>query len=159
MNIARRAWQYNLKDFEILVSKCCNYPFHGSKITRGDIRLYFKTYEKIAWNIWHLIVKTKISPLFGCPQGPQGCQKMGYYPLKSDLEIWCSNIQPKFQKLWNSTKNQSLFMASGGSLNFEVHDPICNSALQPWLPKKAQDWKFMLKICLKTSLSNFLLKD
>ena len=35
-----------LAPFAILVPKCCKYPFLGSKITRGDIRLHFKTYEK-----------------------------------------------------------------------------------------------------------------
>ena len=90
------------------------------ELTSGFIS---KLMKKIArwrhsWNVWHLIVKTKISSLFGCPQGPQGCQKMRYYPLKSDLEVWCSNIQPKIKKLWNSVKNQSVLMAS------EVHSVL-----------------------------------
>ena len=70
------------------------------------------------WNIWHWSVKTKISPLFGHPQGSQGCQKMHHYPPNLDLEVWGSNIQSKLKKLWNSTKNQSFFMASGGFLKF-----------------------------------------
>ena len=45
------------------------------------------------WNIWHLSVKNKISPLLGRLQGSQGCQKMHHYPLKLDLKVWCSNIQ------------------------------------------------------------------
>ena len=103
--------------------KCCKYPFLGCKNTWGDIRLYFKNYEKNYrwchhWKIRHLSVKTKISPLFGCPQGSQGCQKMRHDPLNLDLEVWCSNIQPKFQKLWNSTKNHSFLMACRGFLKF-----------------------------------------
>ena len=43
--------------------------------------------------------------LLGRPQRPQGCQKMCHYPLNLDLEVWCSNIQPKLKKQWNSTKN------------------------------------------------------
>ena len=44
--------------FAILVPKWWNYSFLGTKITRGDIRLYFKTYEEnYRWghhrNIWH----------------------------------------------------------------------------------------------------------
>ena len=70
------------------------------------------------WNIWHLSVKTKISPLLGCPQGSLGCQKMRHYPLNLDLEVWCSNIQPKLKKLWNSTKNPSFLIASEGFLKF-----------------------------------------
>ena len=35
-------------NFAILTPKWCKYPILGSKTNRGDIRLYFKTYEKIA---------------------------------------------------------------------------------------------------------------
>ena len=47
------------------------------KVTSGFIS---KAMKKIArwrhhWNIWHLIVKTKISPLVVCYQGSNGCQK------------------------------------------------------------------------------------
>ena len=72
------------------------------------------------WNIWHLSVKTKISPLLGCPQGSLGCQKMRHYPLNLDLEVWCSNIQTKLEKKGNSTKNQSFFMGSGGFFEVKV---------------------------------------
>ena len=37
---------------------------------------------------------------------------------KSDLEVYCSNIQPKLKKLIRSTKDQSFLMASGGSFKF-----------------------------------------
>ena len=46
-------------------------------------------------------------------QGSQECQKMHHYSLNLDLEVLCSNIQPKLKKLLNSTKNQSLFLAFG----------------------------------------------
>ena len=39
-------WQYHLTIFAILISKWCKYPILGSKINKGDIRLYFETYEK-----------------------------------------------------------------------------------------------------------------
>ena len=35
-----------LQFFAILLPKWCKYPILGSKTNRGDIRLYFKTYEK-----------------------------------------------------------------------------------------------------------------
>ena len=34
-----RLWQQHLTIFAILEPKCCKYPFLGSKITKGDIRL------------------------------------------------------------------------------------------------------------------------
>ena len=44
-------WQYHLTIFAILIPKWCKYPILGSKNKRGDIRLYFKTNEKI--DRWH----------------------------------------------------------------------------------------------------------
>ena len=70
------------------------------------------------WNIWHLSVKTKISPLLGRPQGSLGCQKMRHYPLNLDLGVWCSNIQPKLKKLWNSTKTPSFLIEFHSFFNF-----------------------------------------
>ena len=94
-----------------------------SKTNRGDISLYFKTYEKIArwrrcWNIWHLSLKTKISPLVVRYQESNGCQKNWQDLRNSDLEVYCANIQPKLKKLRSSTKNQSFLMVSGGFLKF-----------------------------------------
>ena len=116
-------WQYHLTIFAILIPKWCKYPILGSKTNRGDIRLYFKTYEKIArwrrcWNIWHLSLKTKISPLVVRYQESNGCQKNRQDLRNSDLEVYCANIQPKLKKLRSSTKNQSFLMASGGFLKF-----------------------------------------
>ena len=45
---------------------------------------------------------------------------MCHYPLNLDLEVWCSNIQTKLKKKWNSTKNQSFFMGSGGFFEVKV---------------------------------------
>ena len=61
-----------------LQSKWCRYFFLVGKTIRGDIRLYFKNYEKVArwhhhWNIWHLSVKTRISQLVVCYIGSNGC--------------------------------------------------------------------------------------
>ena len=108
------------------IPKCCKYPILGSKITRNDIRLYLKTYEKIArwrhhWNIWHLIVKTKISPLVVHYQGSNECQKNRQNLRNLDLEVYCANIQPELTKVWSSTKNQSFLMASVGFLKFQQY--------------------------------------
>ena len=70
------------------------------------------------WNIWHLSVKTKISPLFGCYQVSNGCQQFHKKILQTNLLSYCSNIQQKLKKLCNSTKNQSFLMPSGGFLKF-----------------------------------------
>ena len=110
-------------NFYYLLPKWCKLPFLDSKINRGDIRLYFKSYEKIprwrhCWIIWHLIVKTKISPLVVRYQGSNGCQKKWPNLTNLDLEVYCANIQLNLTKLWSSPKNQSLLLASGGFLKF-----------------------------------------
>jgi hypothetical protein len=69
-------------------------------------------------NIWHLSLKTKISPLVVCYQEPNGCQKNQKDLRNSDLEVYCANIQPTLKILRSSTKNQSFLMASGGFLKF-----------------------------------------
>ena len=101
-------WNQNVVNILFLVVK-------SLEVTSGFISKLMKKNSRWRhhWNIWHLSVKTKISPLFGRPQGSQGCQKMRHYPLNLDLEVWRSNIQPKLNKLRNSTKNQSFLMASG----------------------------------------------
>ena len=38
-------WQYHLTIFAVLIPTWCKYPILVSKTNRGDIRLYFKTYE------------------------------------------------------------------------------------------------------------------
>ena len=79
----------------ILIPKWCKLPFLDSKINTDDIKLYFKSYDKIprwryCWSIWHLIVKTKMSPLVVCYQGSDGCQKYRQNLTKLDLEVYCS---------------------------------------------------------------------
>ena len=37
--------------------------------------------------------------LFGCPQGPKGCQTLRHYSLSLDLDVCCSNIEPKLNEL------------------------------------------------------------
>ena len=50
--------------------------------------------------------------------GPNGCQK-NWQDLKNlDMEVYCTNIQPKLKKPRSSTKNQSFLMASEGFLKF-----------------------------------------
>ena len=90
------------------------------EVTSGFI---LKLMKKIArwrrcWNIWHLSLKTKISPLVVRYQESNGCQKNWQDLRNSDLEVYCANIQPKLKKLRSSTKNQSFLMASGGFLKF-----------------------------------------
>ena len=118
--------QQQLTIFAILVPKWCRYPFLVSKTVRGDIRIYFKSYEQICrwrhcWIIWHLIVKTKISPLVVRYQWSNGCQKNRQNLTNLDMEVYCANVQLNLTKLWNSTKNQSLLMASRGFLKFFQH--------------------------------------
>ena len=45
--------------------------------------------------------------LFGLPQGPRGCQKMHHSPLNLDLEVWCSNIEPKLNELQKNLQKSS----------------------------------------------------
>ena len=100
-----------------------NYLFFIVKsigVTSGFISKVMKKFARWRhhWNIWHLIVKTKISPLVVCYQGSNGCQKNRQNLRNLDLEVYCANIQPNLTKLWSSTKNQSLLMALGGFLTF-----------------------------------------
>ena len=106
-------WYQNGVNYHVLIVK-------SIKVTLGFIS---KVMKKVArwrhcWNIWHLIVKTKISPLVVRYQGCNGCQKNQQNLSNLDLEVYCANIQPNSTKLWSSTKNQSLFMAFGGFLKF-----------------------------------------
>ena len=52
--------------------------------------------------------------LLGRPQRPQGCQKMRHYPLNLDLEVWCSNIEPKLnehQKTMSQREKSNIFLS------------------------------------------------
>ena len=90
------------------------------EVTSGFISKLMKkiTRWRRCWNIWHLSLKTKISPLVVCYQESNGCQKNRQNLLNLDLEVYCANIQLKLNKLRSSAKNQSFFMASGGFLKF-----------------------------------------
>ena len=106
-------WYQNGVNYLFLIVK-------SIEVTSGFIS---KVMKKIArwhhhWNIWHLIVKTKISLLVVRYQGSNGCQKNWKNLTNLDLEVYCANIQLNLTKLWSSTKNQSLLMASGGFLKF-----------------------------------------
>jgi hypothetical protein len=64
------------------------------KVTSGFI---LKLMKKIArwrrcWNIWHLSLKTKISPLVVRYQESNGCQKNWQDLRNSDLEVYCATI-------------------------------------------------------------------
>ena len=90
------------------------------KVTSGFI---LKLMKKVArwrccWNIWHLSLKTKISPLVVRYQESNRCQKNRQDLRNLDLEVYCANIQPKLKKLRSSIKNQCFLMASGGFLKF-----------------------------------------
>ena len=76
------------------------------EVTSGFI---LKLMKKIArwrrcWNIWHLSLKTKISPVVVRYHESNGCQKNWQDLRNSDLEVYCANIQPKLKKLRSSTK-------------------------------------------------------
>jgi hypothetical protein len=90
------------------------------EVTSGFI---LKLMKKIArwrrcWNILHLSLKTKISPLVVHYQKSNGCQKNRQDLRNSDLEVYCATIQPKLKKLRSFTKNESFLMPSGGILKF-----------------------------------------
>ena len=90
----------------------------GAVLTRIWLPPKVKLYEGHKQHLLHR-GRNKICSfrcLLGCPQRPQGCQKIRHYPLNLDLKVWCSNIQPKLKKL--KTKNQSFLMASRGFLMF-----------------------------------------
>ena len=81
----------------------------------------FRLMKKIArwrycWNIWHLIIKTKISLLVVHYQKSIGCLKNQQDLRNSDLEVCCTNVQPKLKKLWSS--KSVIFKASGDILKF-----------------------------------------
>ena len=62
--------------------------------------------------------------LLGRPQRPQGCQKMRHYPLNLDLEVWCSNIEPKLnehQKTSRSHQKRLIFGRISQFLQFWLH--------------------------------------
>ena len=70
--------------------------------------------------------KTPISPLVVRYQESNGCQKDRQDLRNSDLEVYCTNIQPKLKKLRSSTKNQ----ASGGFLKFTQYWPNISALTQ-----------------------------
>ena len=90
------------------------------KVTSGFILKLMKKFARwrCCWNIWHLSLKTKISPLIVRYQESNEYQKNRQDLRNSDLEVCCANIQPKLKNLRSSTKNQSFFMVSGGFLKF-----------------------------------------
>ena len=106
-------WYQNGVNYLFLIVK-------SIEVTSGFISKVMKKIPRWrhCWIIWHLIVKTKISPLVVRYQGSNGCQKKWPNLTNLDLEVYCANIQLNLTKLWNSTKNQSLLMASRGFLKF-----------------------------------------
>ena len=106
-------WYQNGVDYLFLIIKSIKVTSgFNSKVMKKNARW------RHHWNIWHLIVKTKIYPLVVSYQGSNGCQKNRQNLRNLDLEVYCANIQPNLTKLWISTKNQSLLMSSGGFLKF-----------------------------------------
>ena len=87
-------WYQNGVNYLFLIVK-------SIEVTSGFIS---KVMKKIArwrhhWNIWHLIVKTKISLLVVRYQGCNGCQKNWQNLSNLNLEVYCANIQPNLTKL------------------------------------------------------------
>ena len=56
--------------------------------------------------------------LLGRPQGSQGCQKMGHYWINLDLEVWCSNIEPKLNKLQKPSRSHQKWLIFARILQF-----------------------------------------
>ena len=90
------------------------------EVTSGFFSKIMKKFARwrCCWNIWHLSLKTKISPLIVRYQESNEYQKNWQDLRNSDLEVCCANIQPKLKNLRSSSKNQSFFMVSGGFLKF-----------------------------------------
>ena len=90
------------------------------EVTSGFILKLMKKFARwrCCWNIWHLSLKTKISPLIVRYQESNEYQKNRQDLINSDLEVCYANIQPKLKNLRSSTKNQLFFMVSGGFLKF-----------------------------------------
>ena len=90
------------------------------EVTSGFILKLMKKFARwrCCWNIWHLSLKSKISPLIVRYQESNEYQKNQQDQRNTDLEVCCANMQPKLKNLRISTKNQSLFMVSGGFLKF-----------------------------------------
>ena len=106
-------WNQNVVNILFLV-------LESLEVISGFISKLMKKFSRWRhhWNIWHLSLKTKISPLLGRPQGPQGCQKMGHYPLNLDLEVWCSNIAPKLNKLQKPSRSHQKWLIFARILQF-----------------------------------------
>ena len=90
------------------------------EVTSGFILKLMKKFARwrCCWNIWHLSLKTKISPLIVRYQESKEYQKNRQDLRNLDLEVCCATTQPKLKNLRSSTKNQSFFMVSGGFLKF-----------------------------------------
>jgi hypothetical protein len=79
------------------------------KVTSGFILKLMKKFARwcCCWNIWHLSLKTKISPLLVRYQESNEYQINLQDLRNSDLEVCCANIQPKVKNLRSSTENRS----------------------------------------------------
>ena len=59
----------------------------------------------ICMNLWAVWTEINFFPLLTCPKGSQGCQKMHQHPLNSNLEVWYTKIQPKFNNHQKTCQN------------------------------------------------------
>ena len=76
-----------------------------------------------SWNIFQI----QITPLFRCPQGPQGCLEKWNHPLSSNLVVRCAKIGPQTKKLWKTIEKPSFltfFVNSEVFWSFLVLGPI-----------------------------------
>ena len=113
------------------------WEINSLEVTLGFISKLMKKFARwrCCWNIWHLSLKTKISPLIVRYQESNEYQKNRQDLRNSDLEVCFANIQPKLKNLRSSTKNQSFFTVSGGFLKF----------IQYWLNISALTQQIYLK--------------
>lgn len=65
--------------------------------------------------------------LLGRPQRPQGCQKVRHHPPNLDLEVWCSNIEPKLNEHQKTSRSHQKRLIFGRISQF----------LQVWLNIRA----------------------
>ena len=88
------------------------YHFLKPETNKDDFRLYFELFEKSCRGRHHLEIsktdtKIMISSLWMRPQEPQGCQKKSHYSLNKLMEVWCSNIESKLNKIRKTVRKQA----------------------------------------------------
>ena len=112
-----------------------NANFYASKMIKVTSGFDFKKtifsarrrhHPQSSWNIFQI----QITPLFWCPQGPQGCLEKRNCPLCSNLAVWRDKIGPK---TWNWKLWLLGPILAHKSTKFEISGWFCFSR-HPWGP-------------------------